>query len=141
MHEELINRAGELIAKKAVGGNEGYCVLALLDTDGYPTASTISVSKADGIKWLTFCTGLGSNKTPRIEKCNRASVCFNAIDHNITLVGTIEVLTDPAIKKEMWYEGLRAHFSGPDDPNYCVLRFATKRYNLLVDWKAAEGTL
>ena len=141
MNEEMITRAGEIIAKKTGGGNEGYCVLALMDTDGYPTASTISASKADGIKWITFCTGLGGTKTKRIEKCNRACVCFDAIDHNITLVGTIEVLTDPATKKEMWYEGLEGHFNGPDDPNYCVLRFVTERYNLLVDWKEARGNL
>jgi hypothetical protein len=31
--------------------------------------------------------------------------------------------------------------SGPDDPNFCVLRFRTERYNLLVDWQQAQGTL
>lgn len=141
MNNDIIAKAAEIIANKTGGGNEGYCVLALMDIDGYPTASTISVSKAGGLKWITFCTGLGGTKTNRIEKCNRASVCFDAIDHNITLVGTIEVLTEPAIKKEMWYKGLEGLFSGPDDPNYCVLRFTTERYNLLVDWKEAMGNL
>jgi general stress protein 26 len=141
MNEEIIARAGEIVASKTGGGNEGYCVLALIDNDGFPTTSTISASKADGINWITFCTGIGSNKTKRIEKCNRASVCFDSIDHNITLVGTIEVLTDPQIKKEMWYKGLENHFNGPEDPNYCVLRFRTNRYNLLVDWKEARGDL
>ncbi len=121
MNEEIIARAGEIIASKTGGGNEGYCVLALIDKEGYPTTSTISASKADGINWITFCTGLGSDKTKRIEKCNRASVCFDSFEHNITLVGTIEILTDPEIKKEMWYKGLVNHFNGPDDPNYCVL--------------------
>lgn len=141
MNEEIISRAGEIVASKTGGGNEGYCVLALIDKEGYPTISTISASKAEGINWITFCTGLGSNKTKRIEKCNRASVCFDSLDHNITLVGTIEILTDPEIKKEMWYEGLVNHFNGPEDPNYCVLRFRTERYNLLVDWKEASGNL
>ena len=141
MNEEMIARAGETIAKKTGGGNEGYCVLALIEKDGYPTASTISASKADGINWITFCTGLESNKSDRIRKCNLASVCFNAIDHNITLVGTIEILTDPDVKKEMWYKGLEDNFTGPEDPNYCVLRFKTSRYNLFVDWKEAKGSL
>ena len=141
MYEEIIARAGEIIASKTGGGNEGYCVLALTDDDGFPTASTISASKADGINWITFCTGLGNNKTKRIEKCNHASVCFAAADHNISLVGTIEVLTDSDMKTEMWYNGLENHFNGPDDPHYCVLRFNTNRYNLLVDWKEARGDL
>ena len=141
MNEEIITKAGEIIAQKTGGGNEGYCVLSLIDKDGFPTSSTISASKADGINWITFCTGLGSDKTNRIEKCNRASVCFAAIDYNISLVGTIEILTDPETKKEMWYKGLENHFSGPEDPNYCVLRFKTKRYNLLVDWMEVKGEL
>ncbi|ADZ85564.1 pyridoxamine 5'-phosphate oxidase family protein [Cellulosilyticum lentocellum] len=139
MHEEIIARAGEIVQKNT--GENSYCVLALVDLDGYPTASTITASKANGIKWLTFCTGLGSIRTNRIDKCNRASVCFNAEDYNITLVGTMEIVTDLDIKKEMWYEGLTNHFSGPEDPNYCVLRFNTQRYNLLVDWKEARGVL
>lgn len=139
MHEEIIKRAGEIVQKNT--GENSYCVLALVDLDGYPTASTITASKANGIKWLTFCTGLGSTRTNRIDKCNRASVCFNAEDYNITLVGTMEIVTDLDIKKEMWYGGLTNHFSGPEDPNYCVLRFNTQRYNLLVDWKEARGVL
>lgn len=139
MNQEVIARAGEIVEQNA--GEASYCVLALLDTDGYPTASTITPSKADGINWITFCTGLGGTRTNRIDKSNRASVCFNADDYNITLVGTIEVVTDPDVKKEMWYGGLANHFSGPEDPNYCVLRFKTQRYNLLVDWKEATGTL
>ena len=139
MNEEIIAKATEIVAKRM--RETGYCTLALIDIDGYPTAATISPSKTDGIKWITFCTGLDSPKINRIEKCNRASVCFAALDHNITLVGTIEELIDPATKKEMWYEGLEEHFSGSEDPNYCVLRFTTERYNLLVDWKEAKGNL
>ena len=50
----------------------------------------------------------------------------------------IEIVTDPEIKKEMWYEGLAEYCSGPDDPTFCVLRFATKRYNL---WVGMEDEL
>lgn len=140
MNEQTISRAGEIIAGKTGGENKGYCTLCLIGKDGYPTASTISISKADGIKWLTFCTGLGA-KSERINFTNKAAVCVNSDEYNISLIGTIEELTDPDIKKEMWYDGLSHHFSGYDDPNYCVLRFTTERYNLLVDWQSAAGTL
>lgn len=139
MNQEILIKAGEIIKKNTGIGT--YCILALIDLDGYPTASTITASKTDGINWITFCTGLGGTRTNRINKCNRASVCFNAGDYNITLVGTIEILTDLDVKKEMWYEGLKNHFKGPEDPNYCVLRFNTERYNLFIDWKEARGTL
>jgi len=139
MNHDLIKQAGEIIEKNT--GEGTYCVLALMDMDDYPTASTITASKADGINWITFCTGLGGRRTNRINKCNRASVCFNSDDYNITLVGEMEVLTDPEIKKEMWYDGLANHFSGPEDPSYCVLRFKTKRYNLFLNWKGVRGEL
>lgn len=139
MHQELIQKAGAIIQKNTGAGT--HCVLALTDLDGYPTASTITASKADGIRWITFCTGLGPLRVQRIRKCNRASVCFNSEAYNITLVGTMEILTDPQVKREMWYGGLANHFSGPEDPDYCVLRFNTERYNLLVDWKEARGNL
>lgn len=115
--------------------------MALIDANGYPTASTITASKADGINWITFCTGLGNNKTKRISSCSRASVCFNKSAYNITLVGTIEIVTDATVKREMWYEGLKHHFKSADDENYCVLRFQTQRYNLFIDWMEEEGIL
>ena len=139
MNEKIILKAGEIVEQNT--GERTYCELALIDLEGYPTVSTITVSKADGINWLTFCTGIGSDKANRIKKCNRASVCFNSDEYNITLVGTMDIITDPDVKNEMWYGGLSNHFSGPEDPNYCVLRFKTERYNLLVDWKEAKGRL
>ena len=138
MNDHIIKRAGEIISQKYQ-----ICALALFDSADYPTASTITVSKNDGIKWITLCTGLQSNKVPRIKQNSKASLCFGSNDplYNITLVGEIEVLTSSEIKKEMWYDGLEHHFSGADDPNYCVLKFTTKRYNLFVDMKEETGEL
>ena len=137
--KEIIARAGEIIAQNT--GSKGHCVLALLDENGCPTASTISPAKAQGIEWITFCTGLEANSAKRSRNCPRACVCFSTGEYNISLVGGMEVVTDAAVKREMWYEGLENHFSGPDDPNFCVLRFQTRRYNLLVDWQEARGEI
>ena len=141
VNEEIIKRAEEILANRALK-EAGYCVLALIDTDGYPTAATISPSKIDGIRRITFCTGIGSNWVKRIEKCNRASVCFNSgsEQYNITLVGHIEVLMDLVAKKEMWYEGMGYYFKGPEDPDFCVLRFDTERYSLMLNEHDANGS-
>jgi general stress protein 26 len=138
MEQKVIERAAEFIS-----ANGFESVLALIDFDGYPTASTLTLSKNDGIKSVTFCTLLDSVKVKRIRACNRASVCFSspAPECNITLVGKIEVLTDPKIKKEMWYDGLENHFSGPEDENYCVLKFVTERYKFFIDYKEVEGKI
>jgi len=148
MNQVIIKRAGEVIASKAGyvgGGMEGYAVLSLIDESGYPSASTLTIAKADGINWLTFCTSPDSNKAKRIIKNNRASVCLSTSEYNITLVGTIEIVTDSATKKEMWLEPMNdgSHWSGPDDPTFCVLRFNTERYNIFFadDGSEAVGNL
>ena len=139
MNEEIVARAAEIVASKC--GNKGYCALAQLDADGYPTAATISVSKAEGIRWITFCTGLGSNWAKRAGRDRRAAVCFNSDSplYNITLVGDLEVLTDLPTKQAMWYEGMGWYFTGPEDPGFCVLRFHTRRYSLTLSEQ--EGTV
>ena len=139
MTENIIKKAGDIISKNT--RENGYCVLALIDDEGYPASSTISASKTNGIKEVAFCTGLNSPKAKRIKNSNKASVCFNAPDYSITLLGTIEILTDPQIKKEMWYDGLKHHFTGPEDPNYCVLKLTTKQYSLFIDWQEIKGKL
>ena len=115
-----------------------HCVLILRDFDGYPTGSTKSPAKSGGIEWIAFCEGLESNATKRVRECNLASVCFNSgVDpiYNITLTGKIEIVTDPAVKKEMVYDGIKEYFPlGADDPNLCVLMFKTERYNI---WNVA----
>ena len=150
MSGKIIAKAEEIIKSKTAAVNMGSGVaLSLIDSDGYPTTSTLSISKADGIRQILFGAGLDSNKAKRAEKCGRACVCVFDDDHengayyNITLVGDIEIITDPQLKKDVWYEGLEEHFpnGGVNDPNYCVLRFNTKRYNLWVDFEEASGSL
>jgi len=139
--EQAIARAEEIIKSKTAAVNPGVGVtLSLLDHEGYPTTSTLSVSKADGIRELTFAIGINSNKANRAQKCSRASVCVFDDDYeggeyyNITLVGDVEIVTDMDTKKATWFEGLEEHFAGGlDDPDYCVLRFTTKRYSIWVD--------
>jgi general stress protein 26 len=148
MSEKAIAKATEIIRSKTAEVSMGAGVtLSLLDHEGYPTTSTISIAKADGIRQITFGVSLDSNKAKRAKENSRASICIfdddfeGAAYYNITLVGDIEIVTDAETKKETWYQGLEEHFSGgADDPNYCVLKFTTKRYNLWVDMEADEVT-
>ena len=130
MNQEIIAKAEAAIAKRALIANEGYCTVTTIDENGYPTSSTISASKADGIRRLVFGSTLNSDRVNRIKKCDRACVCINSGEYHVSLVGTIEVLTDPQAKQEAWYDWLKEYFSGADDPNFCALRFTTERYNL-----------
>lgn len=136
--EELIQKASEIISGRCQ--EDGYCALTLMDTDNRPITTTITPSKAEGIYWMTFCTGFGT-RTERIQFRPDACVCFNSSEYHISLKGMMEIITDPVVKKEMWYEGLSNHFSGPEDEGYVVLKFSTDSYNLFIDWQTAKGTL
>ena len=136
--EQLIQKAEKIIQNNC--NENGYCALTLMDTDGRPMTTTITPSKADGIRWITFCTGYGT-RTERIEYSKDACVCFNSPTYHIALKGSMEIITDPEVKKEMWYGGLANHYTGPEDPGYIVLKFTADSYNLFVDWQSVRGSL
>ena len=144
--EKALVKASEIINSKANyigGGMEGYVVLSLINENGYPTSSAISLSKADGINWLSFLGGANSNKANRIAKCNKACVCLATSEYNITLTGTIEALTDPALKKEHWQEAFAEHYGDFNSTDYCAFLFTTESYSLFFadDGTAVAGNL
>jgi len=135
MSQEVVKRAEELINSKAeyrAGGMEGYAALSLIDDNGYPSATTFCINKADGIKWLTFNSAVDREYAKRISNNNKACVCINSSEYTINLVGTAEALTDIETKKENWLPFFNdgVHWSGPDDPQLLVIRFTTKRYTI-----------
>ena len=140
MSGKIIAKTEEILTSLA-GQDNGFCTLALIDESGFPTASTVSIIKASGIKQLTFGVSLDDNKARRVLACNRASVCVNSQDYNITLVGTAEILTDAKTKEEVWEPWFAEIWSGPDDADFCVLRFNTQRYSLYVAQEQVAGAL
>ena len=147
MSQELIKRASELINSKTDyigGGMEGYAVLSLINENGYPTSSTMTISKADGINWITFLSDSNGSKAQRIAKSNKACVCLASSEYHISLVGTVEVITDTAVKKENWQEVVTNYYKTDwNDPEWAVLRFTTETYNLFFasDDTEAKGKL
>ena len=143
MSEKAIKKAEEIIKSKSTEGeNIGTGVaLSLIDSEGYPTTSCVSISKANGIREILFGIGLNSNRARRAKECSRASICVFDDDYeggsyfNITLVGDVEILTDTETKEKVWSDEMYGeHFTqGIIDPDFAVLSFTTKRYNLWVD--------
>jgi len=127
-----------------LGGMEGYAALSLIDDNGYPSATTFCITKADGINWLTFNTATDRPYSERINKNNKACVCINSGAYTINLVGTAEALNDPETKKENWLSIMddMPHWSGLDDPTLLIIRFTTKRYTItFADGAYAAGNL
>ncbi len=108
--------------------------IAVLDEAGSPTVSAISSLRHAGVHTAWFATGLRSTKVQRLRRDNRASLCYCDGKNNITLVGTVQVLTDQASKDDLWLDWFIAHFpGGKTDPDYCILQFTAERVSAWVD--------
>ena len=92
---------------------------------------------------MAFCTGLNNNKVKRIKNDPRACIYLFDIKSftGISLVGSIEICVDLDVKRQMWYDTLGDHYSGPDDDQYCVLMFNPKKYNIFMDYQTLQGSL
>ena len=117
--------------------------MSLTDEHGYPNASMISASRADGFNWIAFCTGISANKPNRIRKDPRACVYLfeNKSFSGISLTGKIEIITDLEVKRQMWYDELSEYFNSPEDDALCVLKFMPERYNIFMDYQTIKGEL
>ena len=146
-HNEIIKRASDVINSRTdfIGdGMEGYAVLSLIDENGYPTSSTMTISKADGVNWITFFSDTNGTKAKRIAKNNKACVCLAASEYHISLVGTVEIITDIDVKKEQWQEVITNYYKTDwNNPEWCILKFNTEHYNLFfaADDTEAKGNL
>jgi hypothetical protein len=70
MNQEIIARAGEIVAKNL--GEHSHCTLALIESDGYPTISTITAAKADGRLSSTSRKELARSNTSIVSLCGLA---------------------------------------------------------------------
>ena len=65
--------------------------------------------------------------------------------NNITLVGEVEIVSDQETKSKYWDDwvalGADVYPGGVSDPNYCFVRFTTKRVSLWLGDEGGEFTL
>ncbi|MCL2843037.1 MAG: pyridoxamine 5'-phosphate oxidase family protein [Oscillospiraceae bacterium] len=139
MNTKLFEKANELIKTFA------YASFGVIDEHGYPSVSAVSLQNPENISELYLTTTLDSNKAKRLQKNNKASInCYTSMN-NITLVGETEIVSDQETKSKYWQDwvalGSDVYPGGVSDPNYCFIRFTTKRVTLWIDEEGAEFTL
>ena len=143
----LLRRAEEIVNRSTihtVADSDGTAdwVMSLIDEDGYPAASMITAAKADGFKWIAFCTGIGWNKPNRAKNNPRACVYLfdKASFSGISLVGKVDVIIDSDLNKRLWYDALGDFFTNPEDERLCVLMFKPEKYNIFIEGRTIKGT-
>lgn len=114
--------------------------IASVDVEGFPNMKAMfAPRKIDG-NCFYFSTNTSSMRSQQYMKNPKASIYFYKKGRfkyeGIMLVGTMEVLEDNDIKKEIWCTGDTMYYKqGVTDPDYCVLKFTALKGRYYCDLK------
>ena len=114
--------------------------IASVDEDGFPNMKAMfTPRKIEGDSFY-FSTNMSSMRTKQYMENPKASIyCYHRGRfryEGIMLIGTMEVLQDLEIKKEIWQTGDTMYYKeGVTDPDYCVLKFTAEKGRQYCDLK------
>ena len=114
--------------------------IASVDEDGFPNMKAMfTPRKIEGNNFY-FTTNTSSMRAQQYQENPKASVYFYHRGRfryeGIMLIGTMEVLNNADIKKEIWQPGDTLYYrEGVTDPDYCVLKFTAVKGRLYCDLK------
>lgn len=100
-----------------------------LDNENFPNVKAmLKPRKRLGLKEFYFSTNTSSLRVDQYKNNPQACIYFyhkGLIKYiGVMLKGTMEVLTDENIKKELWKIGDKVFYrQGVTDPDYCILKF------------------
>lgn len=103
-----------------------------------PQLMSLATVTEDGKPWVRYVTGFGSEdltlrfvtslKSRKVSQMKNNPevhiVCgastLEATQFYLQICGRAEITTDEEERHRCWNDELKAYFSGPDDPNYCI---------------------
>ena len=101
-----------------------------------PRLRPVSPVRTDG--FTVYVANLrGYHKTREIEANPRVELCYLDGDHDqVRITGTAEVVTDPALLREIWDGNplLRGYLGSVDNPELIVYRVAPQRVRFMREW-------
>ena len=115
-------------------------MISSVDDDGFPnTKAMLSPRKIEGND-LYFTTNTSSMRVSQYKQNEKACVYFYRRGRfsytGVMLVGTMAVLTNQAVKDEIWRPGDTMFYKkGRTDPDYCVLKFTALKCRVYKDLK------
>lgn len=116
-------------------------IVASVDEDGFPNMKAMFVPRKIEGDCFYFTTNLSSMRSQQFMKNPKASIYFYNKGRfkyeGIMLIGTMEVLQDDEIRKEIWCPGDTMYYKqGVTDPDYCVLKFTALKGRHYCDLKS-----
>lgn len=117
----------EELKDKILGIIKNYPIGSLATIkDGRPWARYMVMWAGEDMALYTT-TSVSSRKIEQIKKDAHVHVTFGADPKDyslpyINVEGSAEILTDVETRKKQWREPLKEFFTGPEDPNYVVIK-------------------
>lgn len=114
--------------------------LASVDEDGFPNMKAMFVPRKIEGNCFYFSTNLSAMRSQQYLKNPKASLYFYSKGRfkyeGLMLIGSMEVLQDEEIKREIWRIGDTMYYrKGVTDPDYCVLKFTAVKGRHYCDLK------
>ncbi len=102
--------------------------IASVDEEGFPNLKAMFAPRKIEGNCFYFSTNTSSLRAQQYMKNPKASIYFYNRGRfkfeGLMLMGTMEVLQDDKIKREIWCTGDTMYYrKGVTDPDYCVLKF------------------
>lgn len=111
-----------------------------VDEDGFPNIKAMFTPRKIEGNCFYFSTNTSSLRSKQFMENPKASIYFYHRGRfkyeGMMLTGTVEVLQEDAIKREIWCTGDTMYYKqGVTDPDYCVLKFTAIKGRYYCDLK------
>ncbi|MDE6002762.1 MAG: pyridoxamine 5'-phosphate oxidase family protein [Prevotella sp.] len=129
----LIEKAAHLLSQcKEV-------TLASVNADGFPRPVPLDKIHSTGCNEVWVATAADSEKVQDF-RCNpKAGLCYSFYGDSVALRGTVEIITDNEIRRQMWQDGFIHHFPDcPTDSNYVLVHFIGKEATIWINHEFAH---
>lgn len=115
-------------------------LIASVDEEGFPNIKAMFVPRKIEENCFYFSTNTSSMRSQQFLKNPKASVYFYNKGRfkyeGVMLTGTMEVLQDDEIRREIWCTGDTLFYKkGVTDPDYCVLKVTARKGRYYCDLK------
>ena len=115
--------------------------IASVDEDGFPNMKAMFIPRKIDGNCFYFSTNTSSMRSQQYMKNPKASIYFfnkgRFKYEGLMLTGTMEVLQDDEIRREIWQAGDTIYYKqGVTDPDYCVLKFTAVKGRYYCDFKS-----
>lgn len=95
-----------------------------INADGYPRPVQMSKIHAEGFSNVWMATSAMSLKVADFRQNGKSGLCYDHYGDGVAMRGTVKIVTDDAVRKDMWQDWFIHHFpSGPTDEDYALLHF------------------